>query len=198
MIEFRLHSFNPCSLGCCSESMEIIHRYVTVDCVSILVLLDVALKVFLGEPTWIILKDVSILVLLDVALKEVIVKECAHCSVVSILVLLDVALKEPLGQYRQILQRVSILVLLDVALKENLYRFIVRINTKFQSLFSWMLLWKKVLSAVTFYWWLFQSLFSWMLLWKPKNRLRKSAITSVSILVLLDVALKVYRELQDS
>ena len=159
---------------------------------------------------------------------------------VSILVLLDVALKD----LRNVAQKrresyVSILVLLDVALKDAAAGALTA-NLKFQSLFSWMLLWKP--STVTsdavaigvsilvlldvalkgdsarsvlpeFY--LFQSLFSWMLLWKGgSRRVSASAIVCfnpcslgccservifspldllrivVSILVLLDVALK--------
>ena len=37
--------FNPCSLGCCSESWRELGRRLKMDEVSILVLLDVALKV---------------------------------------------------------------------------------------------------------------------------------------------------------
>ncbi len=83
--------FNPCSLGCCSESMMPISWHFRSR-VSILVLLDVALKVPLragGQPQ----ERVSILVLLDVALKGCRGRAGALLNLVSILVLLDVALK---------------------------------------------------------------------------------------------------------
>jgi len=86
---------------------------------------------------------VSILVLLDVALKELVEKGLSRCNGVSILVLLDVALKDGLavgGSFAKVL---------------------------FQSLFSWMLLWKEMANSYQpTYWVEFQSLFSWMLLWK--------------------------------
>ena len=86
-------SFNPCSLGCCSESCGPGGTSVWPMQVSILVLLDVALKVgnILAPVSE---RYVSILVLLDVALKAYNVGICAY------------------GPKR------------------------------FQSLFSWMLLWK--------------------------------------------------------
>ena len=62
---------------------------------------------------------------------------------------------------------------------------------QFQSLFSWMLLWKDVapgnMYTLTVQ---FQSLFSWMLLWKRFPETHRSVWAGVSILVLLDVALK--------
>ena len=62
--------------------------------------------------------EVSILVLLDVALKDYEVEPSEFWRIVSILVLLDVALKELCCLYRsEFLDVVSILVLLDVALK---------------------------------------------------------------------------------
>ena len=85
--------FNPCSLGCCSESQH--HK--NPDCldlfVSILVLLDVALKVWPECRSRLSVCEVSILVLLDVALKDESSGRYRPGSVVSILVLLDVALK---------------------------------------------------------------------------------------------------------
>ncbi len=61
-------SFNPCYLGCCSESWPLA-RAGKVKTVSILVILDVALKV--SELKLIVSEvlGVSILVILDVALK---------------------------------------------------------------------------------------------------------------------------------
>ena len=134
------------------------------DQVSILVLLDVALKALHPIQT-VLLSGVSILVLLDVALK-VRPRQWGVFSVcVSILVLLDVALKVErprlhlpespgfnpcslgccsesgpgcglaLGQ-----GGVSILVLLDVALKVYKSGRGQTHRTQFQSLFSWMLL----------------------------------------------------------
>jgi len=84
---------------------------------------------------------VSILVLLDVALKEGVYGfEFWDGIPVSILVLLDVALKVICDDYEEIGEDVSILVLLDVALKGR-DLFGIRVRTEgFQSLFSWMLL----------------------------------------------------------
>ena len=84
---------------------------------------------------------VSILVLLDVALKGSAQYRCpVDISQVSILVLLDVALKggDRIGSCPAS-SSVSILVLLDVALKDTAeYGSVV--GAVFQSLFSWMLL----------------------------------------------------------
>ncbi len=60
--------FNPCSLGCCSERRSVTAVFSGEKEVSILVLLDVALKV-IGIPLIQGIFEVSILVLLDVALK---------------------------------------------------------------------------------------------------------------------------------
>ena len=68
---FRSTCFNPCSLGCCSESAPTMIPYPVQIVVSILVLLDVALKVGIMTSLVVyILTIVSILVLLDVALKD--------------------------------------------------------------------------------------------------------------------------------
>ena len=110
--------FNPCSLGCCSERPAFGVTLPKLAVVSILVLLDVALKDFRWDPRYQIPCRVSILVLLDVALKASGGPLTFHrwpgfnpcslgcCSeswaaqgvlsglaIVSILVLLDVALK---------------------------------------------------------------------------------------------------------
>ncbi len=91
-------SFNPCSLGCCSERVSAITLCGIWLPVSILVLLDVALKVYAwgwrqGRESWfqslfswmLLWKLIFILILL-------------FGGVVSILVLLDVALKGLLGR----------------------------------------------------------------------------------------------------
>ncbi len=86
---------------------------------------------------------------------------------VSILVLLDVALKDRRRtdvQYPR--YHVSILVLLDVALKDCFKFSHLLTKRLFQSLFSWMLLWKEIEDDYLRVVWEFQSLFSWMLLWK--------------------------------
>jgi len=62
--------FNPCSLGCCSERYEFRWSPRLYNEVSILVLLDVALKGDGGRHRGAVGSLVSILVLLDVALKE--------------------------------------------------------------------------------------------------------------------------------
>ena len=139
----------------------------------------------------------------------------------------------------RLFRKVSILVLLDVALKVSAFAFhhlpsdcfnpcslgccsesiyLVGDNyawNKFQSLFSWMLLWKRryrklkssclrcfnpcslgccsersTVVSITETLLKFQSLFSWMLLWKTLLTVPKHFGTQVSILVLLDVALK--------
>jgi len=157
--------------------------------VSILVLLDVILKV-----NWIINNHdiilVSILVLLDVILKArehyLLYRRSGRfnpCFVgcyseriqysiyrtkgkwVSILVLLDVILKVCPVCCLDRADQVSILVLLDVILKEKKRPDIIE-HAMFQSLFCWMLFWKRA-SSIRYRW---------------KMR--------VSILVLLDVILK--------
>ncbi len=94
------------------------------------------------------------------------------------------------GQTTEERTRVSILVLLDVALKEHTSHEILEFWIEFQSLFSWMLLWKLVWQSLTGTKTMFQSLFSWMLLWKRWDGRVWRTSTIVSILVLLDVALK--------
>jgi len=89
---------------------------------------------------------------------------------------------------------VSILVLLDVALKGHGAQIYKYITSKFQSLFSWMLLWKAIYYCSGAHATRFQSLFSWMLLWKSNYVNLGSPDDLVSILVLLDVALKDGRE----
>jgi len=134
-------SFNPCSLGCCSESTYMGLKWPQTCTVSILVLLDVALKgavIYENRPEF----KVSILVLLDVALKACAAGRGGACHPVSILVLLDVALKA-----------IQICIMLTP-------------SDGFQSLFSWMLLWKFAVRDVFNPDVVFQSLFSWMLLWK--------------------------------
>ena len=162
--------------------------------VSILVLLDVALKAG-GDPRRQTGPRVSILVLLDVALKakgEYLINPyilacfnpcslgccserlflllCRRFYPVSILVLLDVALKGPGILPVAALMPVSILVLLDVALKGECVKVSPIAQIAFQSLFSWMLLWKEgPVDPPDLTYLLFQSLFSWMLLWKGKH-----------------------------
>ena len=88
-----------------------------------------------------VLWAVSILVLLDVALKVAAEEEEEEEWEVSILVLLDVALKAaPIMSASSFFTIVSILVLLDVALKAFYPPVGPRTRREFQSLFSWMLL----------------------------------------------------------
>ena len=68
----------------------------------------------------------------------------------------------------------------------------------FQSLFSWMLLWKMFFEDLGNFLTRFQSLFSWMLLWKYLHWRQCWSGIRVSILVLLDVALKGYLRLTRS
>ena len=88
------NSFNPCSFGCQSESPCDHGRPPGIEHVSILVLLDVSLKVTLDLDHFPPLIRVSILVLLDVSLKESARRGSQGRPPVSILVLLDVSLKE--------------------------------------------------------------------------------------------------------
>ena len=108
---------------------------------------------------------------------------------------------------------VSILVLVDVALKA-ITDVSVTSSFMFQSLFWWMSLWKDwtVVAGIrknefqSLFWWMslwkieygfipvvvfqFQSLFWWMSLWKSQPPPWVSPQKAVSILVLVDVALK--------
>ena len=113
------NSFNPCSFGCQSESPCDHGRPPGIEHVSILVLLDVSLKVTLDLDHFPPLIRVSILVLLDVSLKVTLdLDHFPPLIRVSILVLLDVSLKESARRGSQGRPPVSILVLLDVSLKE--------------------------------------------------------------------------------
>ena len=111
-------SFNPCSLGCRSESL--LHQ----NC---FIMLYKFQSLFSWMSLW----------------KALIVAADLFPPKVSILVLLDVALKVYYPGDETIKHsNVSILVLLDVALKAF---FNLRYNSRakrFQSLFSWMSLWK--------------------------------------------------------
>ncbi len=110
-------SFNPCSLGCCSERIVVLcFHWLPLE--------------FQSLFSWMLLWK-------DYASDSII-----YMYIVSILVLLDVALKDR----RTCLQGV--------------YRNL------FQSLFSWMLLWKTDQDYGHGDGVRFQSLFSWMLLWK--------------------------------
>ena len=84
--------FNPCFPGCCSETGWCFPRAGVLKLVSILVFLDVALRlrdrVVVADPL-----GVSILVFLDVALRQRFLHMSAPPCNVSILVFLDVALR---------------------------------------------------------------------------------------------------------
>ena len=159
---------------------------------------------------------VSILVLLDVALKDSIVVLLASCAC-QFQSLFSWMLLWKLIRFR--LLGISYLRFNPCSLGCCSERVII-VNVvwnvlKFQSLFSWMLLWKMIIKArgvvpramfqSLFSWMLlwkrfwsntfqkkteFQSLFSWMLLWKRNEAFSLSCCIVVSILVLLDVALK--------
>ena len=113
--------FNPCFSGSCSESKRAGFRNRTSLYVSILVLVDHALKVLVLEraPICTGMDLVSILVLVDHALKDLRTCGWMHSGRVSILVLVDHALKAGLHLYPKHLEWVSILVLVDHALKVN-------------------------------------------------------------------------------
>ena len=139
-----LRCFNPCSLGCCSERHGNGCRSSPRVGVSILVLLDVALKAasMISISSWRLSFNPCSLGCCS--------ERCKNPALpfvlagVSILVLLDVALKGvPRSSHRPQSSGVSILVLLDVALKGNWYGRHYHDHRMFQSLFSWMLLWKR-------------------------------------------------------
>jgi len=159
---------------------------------------------------------VSILVLLDVALKDCKVLRGSLAPMFQSLFSWMLLWKSIWRRWNYDEKVVSILVLLDVALKANFVPEFGKVYMLFQSLFSWMLLWKlqltiwlflltsfnpcslgccseRLLSADAPYAArVFQSLFSWMLLWKCMFYHSKRGRIHVSILVLLDVALKVW------
>jgi len=193
MVMARKRSFNPCSLGCCSESQSLLPRWRRS-------------KTFQSLFSWMLLwKTIRYygdgypesgfnpcsLGCCSERRSQKLKNRCLNS--VSILVLLDVALKvRPLTtSFPSRDLYVSILVLLDVALKGNACIIQIRASKLFQSLFSWMLLWKWVRRQVSCMeagsfnpcslgccsesrWpdqyrrpaYQFQSLFSWMLLWK--------------------------------
>ena len=161
-----LGCFNPCSLGCCSESLYPLGSYYYCP-VSILVLLDVALKGFylqLGHTNNRSFNPCSLGCCSERSISEPTpVPFSAFQSLFSWMLLWKNGIRDRFNDR----YKVSILVLLDVALKDT-KRLTNKISKNlFQSLFSWMLLWKKdwcTSSSSNSMW--FQSLFSWMLLWK--------------------------------
>jgi len=159
-------SFNPCFHGCCSETVSQMTQKLGcsmfqslfswmllwdqwrdiaaswADPVSILVFMDVALRPYCRSGCSCAYL-VSILVFMDVALRH-----CNRRSTlwgrphVSILVFMDVALRLITCRcYISPYSCVSILVFMDVALRHLSFFNIPFIIWKFQSLFSWMLLW---------------------------------------------------------
>ena len=132
--------FNPCSLGCCSESICTQHLRIHLI-VSILVLLDVALKEAApGTPPN--RGVVSILVLLDVALKDVrhvgrVVKTPSFnpCS----LGCCSESLPDPVFGARDVSFNPCSLGCCSERRRRPLH---TEVRPWFQSLFSWMLLWK--------------------------------------------------------
>jgi len=120
-----LRGFNPCSLGCCSE------RCLFISTVQSISSFNPCSLGCCSESLWSshyqrYTLPVSILVLLDVALKGNQVSTC-YIEIYS----------------------VSILVLLDVALKVWIWSNVRLRKRVFQSLFSWMLLWKCIICG----WW---------------------------------------------
>ncbi len=131
--------FNPCFLGSCSPRLRMHSLSEKMTLVSILVFLDLALRVYPPRVP-------------------------AHLGVVSILVFLDLALRVPLGHPRgsittgfnpcflgscsprgcrsrkQRQYAVSILVFLDLALRVLYSICHMSECVRFQSLFSWILL----------------------------------------------------------
>ena len=142
--ERKMECFNPCSLGCCSESLQAARGAVDRH-VSILVLLDVALK------------EVSLTVFQMYYHSSFNPCSLGCCSESS------VRTRFVWGRWH-----VSILVLLDVALKDGQVLRSGISGDWFQSLFSWMLLWKSMGTLHYGHPTKFQSLFSWMLLWKEE------------------------------
>ena len=88
-----LSSFNPNSNGSCSESIYKIDNQNMKIYVSILILMEVALKAC-NEGGTACIFQVSILILMEVALKDASVGFAFFGIAVSILILMEVALKE--------------------------------------------------------------------------------------------------------
>ena len=209
--------FNPCSFGCQSERVGDRDREpVEVGFQSLFFWMSVwkaALKGPLGDAV-----VVSILVLLDVSLKVRRHDPPRLVRWVSILVLLDVSLKDvwkqpPRSRYQRFQ---SLFFWMSVWKMGNAQRSSRRC-VMFQSLFFWMSVWKFTDVWIWISWWIwFQSLFFWMSVWKKiiegrsvtkylcfnpcsfgcqsERRRRKAGKFPrffVSILVLLDVSLKV-------
>jgi hypothetical protein len=86
---------------------------------------------------------------------------------------------------------VSILVLLDGILEAVMLWFLLAAQTKFQSLFCWMVFWKTNKKPAHSAGFSFQSLFCWMVFWKERLHNRFRYAHQVSILVLLDGILEV-------
>ena len=174
--------------------------------VSILILLDVILEDFIpnnprGEtllfqslfcwmlfwkillPEWIgSVCWVSILILLDVILEVPWLIVLRTSNIVSILILLDVILEARGRNARANSGIVSILILLDVILEDPQPVEKEMNPFKFQSLFCWMLFWKKntMIHKDDFY--MFQSLFCWMLFWKTiANSVQRNRIMFQSL-----------------
>ena len=185
-------SFNPCSLGCCSEREEMF-------------VIGFLRGMFQSLFSWMLLWKVHIS---DSYVRYTSFNPCSlGCcseSISSRIIRPSVrscfnpcslgCCSESFPSFfpNSLQARVSILVLLDVALKDRFSFTIITDKIMFQSLFSWMLLWKTLAESVFHSAKLFQSLFSWMLLWKKNASVLFVGGTEVSILVLLDVALKEY------
>ena len=110
---------------------------------------------------------------------------------VSILVLMDVGLKPRASQSFSAEIFVSILVLMDVGLKPSSGKIRTLRRCLFQSLFWWMLVLNCLQICTDLQWFKqFQSLFWWMLVLNNIVPICIGVESTVSILVLMDVGLK--------
>ena len=127
--------FNPCFSGCRPATSGQNRRWRDLKRVSILVLVDAALRHSGPVPCNFFRYVVSILVLVDAALRLKHRLLTLEDVLVSILVLVDAALRHPGVERRDRQDDVSILVLVDAALRP-VYRSIGAPSIiKFQSLF---------------------------------------------------------------
>jgi len=207
--------FNPCFVGCYSESTCWVIQYLfqflfqSLFCWMLfwkfaLMLSRAAIKMFQSLFCWmlfwkcwyIVLPDhfkiVSILVLLDVILKACQIKAFRNTCIVSILVLLDVILKESHGAWI----RHSIIRFNPCFVGCYSERMILLLTIdeekRFQSLFCWMLFWKfQAIGRNQKDRGCFNPCFVECYSERPISDNRSIRFQCVSILVLLDVILKV-------
>ena len=124
-IYFQSSSFNPCFNGTMYKNIASFAKFLIVQQVSILVLMDLCIKTFSLLQALLLDHLVSILVLMELCIKTGLLRDSAlMIHPVSILVLMELCIKTWLfGVSLLIREKVSILVLMELCIK-TLFRVI--------------------------------------------------------------------------